>query len=268
MGLIERAGENIKVHLTDFDGPIDLLLHLIREQKLDIKTVKLGEMTKQYLAYLDDLEKLDLDLASEFVEVGATLVEIKGRQILPRPITDDEDPGDAEELLRRRVEEYNLFLEASGQLKTMEDVDRFYRNPAPIRNITSWTLNGITMDDFTAAFAKMLSRVGENAAKIEKTTIKLDRFTVADKIKDVVVRLQKTERLHFFDLFESDMTRSELINTFLAVLELLKNQIIAARQETDFADIEIIKGGNFDQADNTIGAGNFGFAENIGESDG
>ncbi|MDR1917519.1 MAG: segregation/condensation protein A [Christensenellaceae bacterium] len=260
MALIERAGENIKVHLTDFDGPIDLLLHLIREQKLDIKTVKLGEMTKQYLAYLTGLGKLDLDLASEFIEVGATLVEIKCRQILPKPIVEMEE-SDSEELLRQRLEEYNLFLSVTGKLKNLEDTNRFYRSPAPVKSTTAWTLNGVTMDDFTEILGKMLLRVGENAIKIEKTTIQLDRFTVKDKIKDVVCRLQIADSLRFTELFEPDMTRSELINTFLAILELLRTQIITVWQTADFDEIEIKKGGSFDKSNNTDFANGFGIAE-------
>jgi segregation and condensation protein A len=236
------------------------LLHLIREQKLDIKTVKLGEMTKQYLAYLCGLPKLDLDLASEFIEVGATLVEIKGSRILPKPAieTAGDDP---EELLRQRLEEYNLFLSVTGKLKNLEDTNRFYRPPLPVKNTTAWTLSGVTMDDFTEILAKMLLRAGENAVKIEKTTIRLDRFTVKDKIKDVIGRLKNIEILRFTDLFEQDMTRSELINTFLAVLELLKNQIITVWQTADFDEIEIKKGGSFDKSDNTDFASGFGLAE-------
>jgi segregation and condensation protein A len=264
MALIERAGENIKVHLTDFDGPIDLLLTLIHKQKLDIKTVKLGEMTKQYLSYLGELDKLDLDLASEFIEVGATLVEIKGRQILPKPIIDEQE-DESEELLRQRIEEYNLFLSVTGKLKNLEDTNRFYRPPAMIKNMTEWTLDGVTMDDFTEVLAKMLVRVGENAVKIEKTTIKLDRFTVKDKIKDVMGRLKNTDSLRFTELFEPDMTRSELINTFLAVLELLKNQIITVWQNADFDEIEIKRGGGFDESGNTDISNGYGFAETDGD---
>ena len=96
MGLIQRANEEVKVHLTDFDGPIDLLLQLVREHKLDIKTVRLGEMTSQYMQYLTELPTLDLDLASEFIEVGAILVEIKSKQILPK--VEEEKPEFASEL--------------------------------------------------------------------------------------------------------------------------------------------------------------------------
>ena len=220
MGLIQRANEDVKVHLTDFDGPIDLLLQLVREHKLDIKTVRLGDMTAQYMQYLTELPTLNLDLASEFIEVGAILVEIKSKQILPKLEEEKAEEIDEEEQLRQRLEEYALFKDASETLKTMDDVGRFYRAPAILKVNTSWKLDGVTFDDLTNAFTAILARVGEKAAKVEKTTIRLDRFTVADKIKDVVSRLKTINQLRFTQLFDEDITRSEVINTFLAILEL------------------------------------------------
>ena len=258
MGLIQRASEEVKVHLTDFDGPIDLLLQLVREHKLDIKTVRLGEMTSQYMKYLAELPTLDLDLASEFIEVGAILVEIKSKQILPKPEEEKPEEIDEEEQLRQRLAEYALFKDASEQLKTMDDVGRFYRAPAIMKVNTSWKLDGVTFDDLTNAFTAILARVGEKAAKVEKTTIRLDRFTVADKIKDVVGRLKTINQLKFTQLFDEDITRSEVINTFLAILELLKRQLVACRQNEAFGEIEIIKGGaygdgSFDLPDSEFG---------------
>lgn len=259
MALIQRVNQEVQLHLTDFDGPLDLLLQLVREHKLDIKTVRLGDMTAQYLAYLNELPTLDLDLASEFIEVGAILVEIKSKQILPRPESEKPELIDAEEELRQRLEEYNLFKSVSEELKGMDNVDRFYRAPAVAKVSTNWKLDGVTFADLTDAFTAMLARVDKNAAKIEKATIKLDRFTVADKIKEVVGRLRTTTNLRFSQLFLDDITRSEVINTFLAVLELLKRQLIACRQDQDFGEIEIIKGGafgdgNIDLADSEFGA--------------
>lgn len=259
MGMIQRANEDVKVHLADFDGPIDLLLQLVREHKLDIKTVHLGDMTSQYLSYLNELPTLDLDLASEFIEVGAILVEIKSKQILPRAVEEEPEKEDEEELLRQRLEEYALIKDACEDLKTMDEVGRYYRAPAVMKVNTNWKLEGVTFDDLTNAFTAILARVGENSAKVEKTTIKLDRFTVADKIKDVVTRLKTKNQLRFSQLFDADFTRSEVINTFLAVLELLKRQLVACRQEQAFGEIEIVKGGEFgngnlDLTDSEFGA--------------
>lgn len=258
MGLIQRANQEVKVHLTDFDGPIDLLLQLVREHKLDIKTVRLGDMTAQYLAYLTELPTLDLEVASEFIEVGAILIEIKSKQILPRPEADKPEFIDEEEQLRQRLAEYALFKDVTEELKTMDNVDRFYRAPAVAKVSTEWKLDGVTFEDLTDAFTAMLARVDKKAAKIDKATIKLDRFTVADKIKDVVGRLRNSSSLKFSQLFDADITRSEVINTFLAVLELLKRQLVACRQEQDFGEIEIIKGGAFGNGDLDLADSEFG----------
>lgn len=258
MGLIQRANQEVKVHLTDFDGPIDLLLQLVREHKLDIKTVRLGDMTAQYLAYLTELPALDLEVASEFIEVGAILIEIKSKQILPRPEAEKPELIDEEEQLRQRLAEYALFKDVTEELKTMDNVDRFYRAPAVAKVSTEWKLDGVTFEDLTDAFSAMLARVDKKAAKIDKATIKLDRFTVADKIKDVVGRLRQSSSLKFSQLFDADITRSEVINTFLAVLELLKRQLVACRQEQDFGEIEIIKGGAFGNGDIDLADSEFG----------
>ena len=250
---IERANVDVKLRLTDFEGPIDLLLHLVRERKMDIKTVKLGDMTKQYIEYLYQLPTLNMDLASEFIEVGATLAEIKSRQILPKPITETEEEYDAEEMLRTRLEEYNLFKTATEDLKPLDNVDRFYRAGEIPKASTEWKLEGVGFDDLTNALTAILARVGKSPLKIEKTTIKLDRFTVSGQIKDIMGRLKATASLNFSQLFAPDMTRSEVINTFLAVLELLKNQIIIAKQEKDFGDIEIVKGGAYHDGSADIG---------------
>lgn len=256
--MIQRANEDVKVHLSDFDGPIDLLLQLVREHKLDIKTVRLGEVTSQYLSYLTELPTLDLDLASEFIEVGAILIEIKSKQILPHPEAEKPEEIDEEEQLRQRMEEYALFKDASETLKTMDDVGRYYRSPAILKVNTSWKLDGVSFEDLTDAFTAILARVGEKSAKVEKTTIRLDRFTVADKIKDVVSRLKSIEQLHFSQLFDEDITRSEVINTFLAVLELLKRQLVVCRQDQAFGEIEIIKGGAFGNGDFDLTDSEFG----------
>jgi segregation and condensation protein A len=242
---LARASDKVRIHITDFEGPLDLLLHLIRENKLDIKTVKLAEVTGQYLAFMSGLDSLDLDLASEFIEVGATLIEIKGKQILP---SGDEEKLDAEEMERRllqQIEEYKLLKEASEKLKVIENVDRFYKEPAKLKTEYKFVLDNLNMDALVAAFQKMMFRVERNAPMIIETQIKLDRFTVADKIKSVRVMLGFCDSVNFFDLFPADYTKGEIINTFLALLELLKRQEVRAVQESRFADICIVKGDAF-----------------------
>jgi len=253
MGLI-RANEQYKVKVTDFEGPLDLLLHLIKDAKLDIKTVKLAEVTGQYMSFLAQLNDVIareakqspgggeyLNLASEFIEVGATLVEIKARGILPGPEPEKEDPEDVEMRLRAQLEEYKLLKEAGEQLKTLENVDRFYKEPAVLRPEYKYVLDNLNMDALVAAFTKIMHRMQAKAAPIVERQIRMDRFTVKDKINDIRARVRDNNSIMFFELFDADFTKSEMINTFLALLELLKTQEIKAVQDSLFSDIRIIE---------------------------
>ena len=244
-----RASEKVRIHITDFEGPLDLLLHLIRESKLDIKTVRLAEVTGQYLEFLSGLESLDLDLASEFIEVGATLIEIKGKQILPRGDAEKVDAEEMERNLLAQIEQYKLLKEAGERLKVLENVDRFYKEPSKLKTEYKFVLDNLNMDALIAAFQKMMFRVERNAPQIIETQIKLDRFTVADRIKAIRTLLGFCDEVKFFDLFAGDHTKGEVINTFLAILELLKRQEIRAVQEHQFADICIAKGEGYGRAD-------------------
>ena len=246
MGII-RANESYKVKISDFEGPLDLLLHLIRERELDIKTVPLASVTGQYMEYLSQLDSLDLNLASEFIEVGATLIEIKTKQILPKQKDETEDEEDCEDRLRRQLEEYKLLKEASEKLKLQENVNRFYKEPEPVREVIKWRLDNLDMDLLTNAFMRILHKVEQKSAPIMEKAIKRDRFTVADKIVDIRARLTSGERLSFAALFDSETTRSEVINTFLAMLELLKGGEIRVVQENQFAEIAIESCENLNQ---------------------
>jgi len=250
---LARASDRVRIHITDFEGPLDLLLHLIRESKLDIKTVKLAEVTGQYLEFLSGLESLCLDLASEFIEVGATLIEIKGKQILPRGDAEKVDAEEMERNLLAQIEQYKLLKEASEKLKVIENVDRFYKEPVKLKTEYKFVLDNLSMDGLIAAFQKMMFRVERNAPQIVEAQIKLDRFTVKDRIKAIRTLLGMCEEVRFFDLFASDHTKGEVINTFLALLELLKRQEVSARQEHQFADINIVKGEAYGRVDEVEG---------------
>ena len=235
--LINRANTEYKVRLGDFEGPLDLLLHVIRERKLDIGTVPLASVTSQYMEYLEQLDQLDLNVASEFIEVGATLIEIKSKQILPKPKSEDEESAEEiEERLRARLEEYALLKQASEQLRECETLGRFYKPAEPIREIVKYTMEGVQMDDMMRAFTKMIQRL-ERKTPAEPRTIRLDRFTVSDKIDEVRRRLESEHTFSIFSLIDADATKSEVINMFLALLELLKIGEVRAVQHDKFSDI-------------------------------
>lgn len=250
--VLTRASDKVRIHITDFEGPLDLLLHLIRESKLDIKTVKLAQVTSQYLEFLDGLDSLDLDLASEFIEVGATLIEIKGKQILPRGDLEKVDADEMERRLLAQIEEYKLLKEASEKLKVIENVDRFYKEPAKLKTEYKFVLDNLNMDALIAAFQKMMFRVERSAPQITEAQIKLDRFTVADKIKSIRTLLGTCDTVNFYDLFPADYSKGEVINTFLALLELLKHQEVRAVQEQQFSDIKLVRGDDFGRTEEVL----------------
>ena len=122
--------DSVVVRLSQFEGPLDLLLHLIKEAKIDIQDIFISQITDQYLKIMENIDSVDIEKASDFIDMAATLLEIKSKKLLPKPVTAcDVDEEDPEVVFIRRVQEYKLFKEASEKLKEIEDVDRFYKQP-------------------------------------------------------------------------------------------------------------------------------------------
>ncbi len=232
---------NYRFKLDNFEGPLDLLLHLIKEAKLDITTVKLADITEQYLEYMQDIKSVDMDKASEFITVAATLIEIKSKSILPVEKEEVLDEEDEEAVLLRRLKEYELFKEASKNMKEIEDVNKMYRAPGKETEKVKIIVKDMVLDQLLDAFAKLMAR--EEMKKVIKNEgpkkIIKDRFTVAEKIISIRNFAKEKKRFEFEELFDDDMTKSELINTFLALLELLKLQTIKAIQSGIFGKIVI-----------------------------
>ncbi len=228
--------------LDNFEGPLDLLLHLIKEAKLDIATVKLADITEQYLNYMQDLKNIDMDRASEFITVAATLIEIKSKKLLPveQEATVDEEEDD-EAILLRRLKEYELFKKAGQELKGIEDINKLYRAPGKETEKVKIVMKDMVLDKLLDAFAKLLTREELKKAikNDEPKKIVKDRFTVAEKIISIRNFAKEHKRFEFEELFADDMTKSELINVFLAVLELLKLQTIKVLQSGTFGNIVI-----------------------------
>ena len=230
-----------KFHLQNFEGPLDLLLHLIKESKMEIFEVNLSEITEQYLAYLDELDTLDMDKAADFIDVASTLVEIKSKSLLPKL-----DEGDGEEdidpatKLRQQIMEYQLFKEACERLKVYENVDRFYKAPDEKVNDYRFVLQDMKLDGLLNAFANVLTRIRVEEKEVEPKKIVRDRWTVAEKIESIQTTLTFKDKVKFTELFDSDYSKGEVINVFLAVLELLKRQVIRVKQEDNYEEIEIV----------------------------
>lgn len=227
--------------LENFEGPLDLLLEIIKKNKMDIEDVKLADITGQYLKYMEGLERLDMEKASEFIVVASTLIEIKSKSLMPRLEEETKDElEDSEALLMQRLKEYQLFKEVGETLKGHENINHFYREPDANVGAPKFVLKDMAIDNLLDAFANLLTRSDKKIISDEPKTIKKDRFTVAEKMESTKELLLEKKSIKFTELFDEDQTRSELINCFLAVLELLKRSFAKIRQNDLFAEIEII----------------------------
>ncbi|MEG1581837.1 MAG: segregation/condensation protein A [Clostridia bacterium] len=231
--------ESYSFHLEQFDGPLDLLLHLIKDAKIDIKDIFVSKITEQYLLYIQSLDAVDMDKAGAFIEMAATLLEIKSKKLLPKIDTEIKDEEDPEVKLIRQVEEYKLFKEASEKLKPLEDVSKFYKDPEPEALGYRYVLKDMRLDGLISAFAGLMHKISIKSEEVQTRKIEKDRFTVAEKISQIKDNLLIKKQFMFTELFEKDYSKSEIINTFLAVLELLKIQVIKANQNDTFDDIVI-----------------------------
>ena len=233
--------DKVRFRLDNFEGPLDLLLHLIKSSKMDIMDVKLADITEQYLDYMQDLSSVDMERASEFITVAATLIEIKSKYLLPVMTEEEEEEEDSEALLLRRLKEYELFKNIGATLKEREDINKFYRAPGEETEKVKIVLKDMVLDKLLDAFAGILARASlkPKQAPAPKTVVK-DRFTVAEKIISIRNYSRDHKRFDFEDLFVEDMTKSEMINVFLALLELLKLQTVRVEQAGIFNKIHII----------------------------
>lgn len=244
------ADENFEVEednvlnfkLENFEGPLDLLLHLIKQSKMEIENVELSKITEQYLAIMDSLPELDLEKASEFIEVAATLIEIKSKALLPKLIENEEvDEEDPEALLLQRLQEYKLFKETSEKLKESENVSRFYKAPEEEASKFRIVLKDMSLDILLNAFTNVLTRATKIETENEPKQIAKEKFTVTQKIASIKDALIIRNKIMFSELFNESISRDEIITTFMALLELLKLQEIKCVQSDAFCDIEILK---------------------------
>ena len=188
--------------LENFEGPLDLLLHLIKDAKMEITEIKLADVTEQYLNYMAGLDELDMDKASDFIDIAATLIEIKSKSLLPRIEEETEEELDPEAMLLRQLKEYKLFKEASERLKQYENVDRFYKAADETVNDYRYVLKEMNIEGLLNAFANMLTRVKKEEEKIVPKKIEKDRFTVAEKIISIKNIVREKRIVKFSDLFE------------------------------------------------------------------
>ena len=235
------SDEKVRFKLENFEGPLDLLLHLIKDSKLDIMTVKVSQITKQYLDYMQDIDSLDMEKASEFIVIAATLLEFKSKRLLPLDAEELEEVEESEELFMQRLREYEIFKETGKRLREIEDINKLYRAPGKETEKVKIVMKDMVIDKLLDAFAGLLARQKARGKEQEapKKIVK-DRFTVAEKIISIRDYSRMHKRFPFEELFVDNMTKSEMINVFLALLELLKLQTVRVEQVGLFEQINII----------------------------
>lgn len=227
----------INVHINVFEGPMDLLLHLIRKDNLDVCDINIAEITKQYLDYLNVMKELNLEVAGEFLVMASTLMQIKAKTLLPSqaPTSEDEGPNPAKELIAKLVE-YQKYKEASRFLEQKQESlkDQFYRS-APIFDVGEKVIN-IQMFDLLAAVKRAFERLDERK-RVEM--LKIEEFPIETKMEKVVELLKTHEWILLEDIFVGETKKRGIITCFMAVLELIKIKKLLARQDSRAGDIRI-----------------------------
>jgi len=236
-----------QVKLEVFEGPFDLLLSLISRHKLNIYDVPMAQITEEYLGYLDKLRQLDLEVASDFLLVAATLLEIKSAGLLPRPErveADDTLTGfEQRQLLIGRLIEYRKFKNAASALGSrLKAESQFFTRPAALEpefeRLLPDFLAGIGLADFAVLMHGLLAR--ERVRLIDSSHIASIKISVEAKIKEITERLTTARRLSFKDL-TLGADRAGIVATFLALLELYKGGLINVRQNAAFGEIDIVR---------------------------
>ena len=229
------------VSLKLFDGPLDLLLTLIGKARIDIQEIFVSEITEQYLAYMAGVDELDMESASEFLQMAATLVEIKSRAMLPKPPrVEDEEGLTPEEALVRQLTEYKKFKEASREMQKLESEAREILTklpeefPLPPQEVE---LTGLTLEKLTRAFARVLKRLEESrSGSGPQRHIRRDTYTVGQCMARIG-RMVRKGRCAFTALFEDAADRDEVITMFMAMLEMVKHSRLHISQESTYGEI-------------------------------
>ncbi len=243
---------SISYKLEKFEGPLDLLLHLIEKQKIDIYDIPISDIANQYLIYMENINKNNLDLCSEFLVMAATLLEIKAKLLLPKEIDEEsEEALDPRQELTERLLEYKKFKELASELKKLEiKSEKYlyragnipkeilkYKEPINIealfKNIDLNLLNKIYID----LLKKEEERIDKQRANFK--TIKREKISLEKKLNSILHYININKKFYFNNLLEERQSKPEIVVTFLAILELIKAGKIALKQEKTFSNIEL-----------------------------
>jgi segregation and condensation protein A len=228
---------SMDVRLDNFEGPLDLLLYLIKKSDLDVYDIPIAQITKEYLEYLDIMKDLNLEVAGEFLVMASTLMQIKAQLLLPSPEAEtDEGPDPRSELVNKLLE-YQRFKEAAtiltGWKESAKDV--YYRDVPPRFGEDDYVLRASTLD-LLAAFKRVLETAPHDVGQVLREEIPLEV-----KIREILDLLEAHASVAFETLFRPGMRRLDLIVTFMALLELIRLKQVTARQADTFGSIRIYR---------------------------
>ena len=246
----------LTLHLSQFDGPLDMLIFLIGKAKINIRDIFVSEVTDQYIQSVQNAPDLYMDDASAFISMAATLLEIKSRALLPKPQVEEEE--DPEQALIRQLEEYQRFKQIAQDMQGFEKAAALmyqklpeeYPLPPPTLELT-----GLTMDGLLAAFARVMARIKDDPEEPIQTARRIvrDEYTVPRCTAHILRRLKKGP-VHFEELFSEAPSRDEVVTLFLALLELLRLGRAGVSQDGVFGDImlEPREGENLTEGELTV----------------
>ena len=226
--------------IGDFEGPLDLLLHLVKQSKVEISELKLVDITEQYLGFLKRMEDMNLDIASEYLVVASELIEMKSRYLLPLPEKEEDTPEEnPEDELKRRLIEYEKYKESVPSFRKLEENRSAYFTKVPERReeYTDEKLENtenVTAMDLLNALEKLLER--KDYSRPLNTKITRKELSVNDRVLKIRSVLKTKKRVDFLSLFE-EITKEYVVVTFLGILEMAKNKEIILKQDKNFGSI-------------------------------
>ena len=230
-----------EININEFQGPLDLLLHLIKQSNISIYDISIDEITKQYLSYISKMEELNLDIASEYLVMAAELIEMKSSSLLPKKVEDeDELEEDPKERLINRLLEYEKYKNMTSTFKELEDFRKEVYTKEP-DNLLEFKENeeidyGANLNDLIEAFSKFMEQ--KELEKPLNTKITNKEYSVNIRSKEIRNILKKRKKVNFIDLFDV-ITKEYIVITFLSILAMSRNQEIEIEQENNFNDIII-----------------------------
>ena len=234
------------IKINEFEGPLDLLLHLIKQSNIDIIDIEINEITKQYLDYINKMDELNINVAASYLVMAAELMEIKSKSLLPNnneeTVEDDEEIVSKENLINKLIE-YQKYKDMISTFKDMEEERKniFVKSPEKVSNYVDSFIrneNDTSIDDLVNAFKQFLDRKDKEKPLTTKITTK--EYSIRDRKKNIRNILQNKKKVLFTELFEENNT-PYIIVTFLSILEMTKDKEVIIKQDSNFKDITIEK---------------------------